>query len=82
MNSDDNYQRIRNNVKVSVKGIVTPDVTVENLVKGSFETTDTKSGKVLENPKTTVAETWEIFDENVKEAHKRGLIVAGIDKVE
>ena len=76
MNPDDNFQKNLSNLKTSVKGIVTLDCTTENLVN-NFNSND---GKVLDNCKTTVTENWEMFDLNVKEAHKRGLKVAGVDK--
>ena len=82
MNPDDNFQRIRTNLKISTKGVATFDITSENLVQNAFETKNTKSAKMLENVKTTVSETFEAYDEMVKQAHERGLKVAGADTIE
>ena len=73
MDYDDNYQRIRVNVKMTAKGEAQIDVTSENLVKGMFKSADAKSGKILENIQTTASETFEALDRATKEANSRGI---------
>ena len=73
MDYDDNYQRIRVNVKMTAKGEAQVDVTSENLVKGMFKSADEKSGKILENIQTTASETFEALDKATQEANSRGI---------
>lgn len=78
MNPDDVYQKARDGIKISSKdGLIYTDITNENLVKGGFESKDEKSGKIIDNQRSTVEETWRMFDLHCAEAHKRGFRIAG-----
>ena len=60
MNPDDNFNKTKVKVEMTSwkdkKGQAVLTISSENLVLGAFESADEKSGKVLENQDTTIAE--------------------------
>ena len=60
MNYDDNFNKTKVKVEMTSwkdkKGHAVLTISSENLVLGAFEKADEKSGKVLENQDTTIAE--------------------------